>query len=150
MPELMSKRLVGAAAALLISVGSGCETRWGNEELHGQISATTPERVATITIESGEEPIPLPVDLLPGLLAQIRDLTPAKTIGKSSPWSVYCEIGLEVVGEGEFLIRLGTRSSLHGTPVAILRDKTGSGPRIAFYDGENLLAWLTQHGHCSA
>ena len=145
------RRSATALLAFALGAGAGCQTDWGDEELLGQLASATPQTVRNAMIGSSRRDLgPLDPELLQGLLAEFDEMSPAETIGRSSEWITYCEIQLDVEPDGEFLIRLGTRPSIFGAPVAILRDRRPTNPRIAFYDGASMLAWLEARGLCSA
>ena len=138
-----------AVLALLTVQIVGCEARWGDQELMGEIAMLRAVDIPPAVLEvPGRPATVLPEAVFRELLARIGGLEPAVTIGDVGPWSVFCTILFEGGSRGPLLIKVATRESLSGARVVTIRDRTGDNPRIGFYDGDPLYEWLIGQGLC--
>ena len=89
-------------------------------------------------------------NLVDEFLGRARGLEDATSIGQVSTWKYYCQIEIQTRGvRPPLLVSIATRESLHGAPIAILEDKVDDKPRMGFYLGGALYAWLEKQGICA-
>ncbi len=130
---------VGMLAACMLG-----ESGWGNAAVMAKLSAVTPQDIATATVDLDRcprEPQPFPAGELPELLSRLAKLTPVPTIGYREQWEDWRPLKIDAGRKGHFEIKISTRPSLNGKPVAIIEEGTDV-VRHGFYAADEFWPWF--------
>jgi hypothetical protein len=120
------------------------EPDWGNKRIISALAQIRPSdvRVATIDLDRcPRQPVPLRTETVPALLAHLRVLQSARTIGEVGEWDRWRLLVLDCGEKGYFNIYVGSRPSLHGSAIVSIEQGVESS-RGGFYEGAAFWSWL--------
>ncbi|MEO8586305.1 MAG: DUF4190 domain-containing protein [Acidobacteriota bacterium] len=133
--------------ALVVLLGLGAhiwsKADWGNRRITDSLAQIRPSDVRRATVDLDRcprQPVPIRPETVPALLAHLRVLQSAQTIGtgQSREWR---HLVLDCGEKGHFAIAVGARPSLPDR--AIVTVEQGADRReIGFYEGTAFWAWL--------
>jgi len=139
-PYVLPRLLVtlGLMAAL------ACKNSWENEVTTQGLRSLAPAQIKEVTLSRDPcetDARKIPNSDWPALLAQLKQLQPAMSIGERGPWETVAILRLKLPA-GTTKIELGTRRSLPGTVVAIV-DGGPIGPGLSFYEATSFASWVS-------
>ena len=117
---------------------------WGDNRIISTLVQVRPSdvRVATVDLDRcPRQPVPLRPETVPALLAHLRVLQSARTIGEVGQWDRWRLLVLDCGEKGHFNIYVGSRPSLHGSAIVSIEQGVES-TRSGFYEGTAFWSWL--------
>jgi hypothetical protein len=120
------------------------EPDWGNKRIVDALAQIRPSdvRVATVDLDRcPRQPVSLRSETVPALLAHLRFLQSAQTIGERGQWEQWRLLVLDCGPKGRFKIVVGTRPSLGNRAIVSVEQGTET-TELGFYEGAAFWSWL--------
>jgi hypothetical protein len=120
------------------------EPDWGNKRIISTLAQVRPSDVRLATVDLDRcpgQPVTLWPETVPALLAHLRVLQSARTIGEVGQWDRWRLLVLDCGEKGYFNIYVGSRPSLHGSAIVSIEQGVES-TRGGFYEGTAFWSWL--------